>query len=110
MMFKLTKEQLRKLEDNFQLCKFEAEEGECECDKPTGIRAWFDRTDPEVIEGDYYCDKCGIEKIEKDEDFYNNFDAELYKCFVDVFCPKDNKCNLIEDCIKKWKRDGEIIR
>ena len=61
----ITKEQLEKLEEHFQLCEFPIEEGGCECKHPTGTRAWFERTDPEVVEGDYYCDGCGIERIER---------------------------------------------
>ena len=75
----ITKEQLKNLEGMFQLCEFGAEEHECQCKNPTPGRAWFERTNPEIEEGEYYCDGCGIKHIEETVAFYDKCEANLDK-------------------------------
>ena len=72
-------EQLKLLKQHFQECEFKATgEDDCECEKAKkGERIWFESTSYECSdEGDYYCDKCGIDEINSREEFCKNFVSE----------------------------------
>ena len=73
-----TAEQIAELERHFQLCEFPADPICESCEAPVEDgRTWFEKTSYEYDEGEYYCSKCGLERIKWMTAFYEDVPDEL---------------------------------
>lgn len=85
---RLKKGQLKLLEQHFEICTFKLS-GDCECnDGGTGTRCWYERTSYEYDEGNYYCDKCGLQKIKDMEEEAEWWDKNGERIYLESLKPK----------------------